>query len=136
MSEEKETTSTEAPVGTSAPAGGKDPHRDAERAKESSEGDQGQPIKQPEDQGAGDQNEQTPTPEEQASADDADATKAEADAATAPTPEEQAELDSMVDYVVKEGDNFPNLPDGTPVNVGDTVKLAKDHPLVTGQQEG
>ena len=56
----------------------------------------------------------------------------EADAATAPTPEEQAELDQMVDYTVREGDEFPDLPDGTPVRAGDVVKLGKDHPLLEG----
>ena len=57
---------------------------------------------------------------------------AEDDAATAPTPEEQAELDQMVDYTVREGDEFPDLPDGTPVRAGDVVRLGKDHPLLEG----
>jgi hypothetical protein len=163
MSEEnQEQRGTETPVtGTSTPAGGNDPHRDAERAKQSSEDDQGQPVAQtasdaPEEQAEDAKNDapetktedttdtsnqdanasqEAPTDADQASADEADATQAEADAATAPTPEEQAETDSMVDYTVKEGDNFLDLPDGTKVNVGDTVMLPKDHPLVTGQEE-
>ena len=66
------------------------------------------------------------------SADDVTTSGEPADAATALTPEEQAELDQMVDYTVREGDEFPDLPDGTPVRAGDVVKLGKDHPLLEG----
>lgn len=38
--------------------------------------------------------------------------------------------DGLVDYVVKEGDTFPNLPDGTPVKTGDTIGLSPDHELL------
>lgn len=119
MSEEKETTSTEAPVGTSAPAGGKDPHRDAEREKESSQEDGGQPIKQPEEetnQGAGDQDQSQdapsgdqsqagPTAEEQASADNADQQAAKAD------------------YKVLQGVEFPR---GTAHEVGAVIQLTEE----------
>ena len=50
--------------------------------------------------------------------------------AQTPTAAEQAEIDEMVDYVVKEGDSFPPLPDGTQVQAGMTIKLSKDHELL------
>lgn len=54
----------------------------------------------------------------------------------APTPEEQAEIDSMVDYTITEATlaEFPTTyPDGRTVAVGDVVKLPANHPLVTAQ---
>jgi hypothetical protein len=57
------------------------------------------------------------------------------------TPEEQAEIDAMVDFTVTEetlGELNANLPaDKEPLKVGDVVKLAKDHPILTrGGGEG
>lgn len=48
---------------------------------------------------------------------------------SAPT---QEEIDAMVDYTITEAtvDQFPPLPDGTVLKVGDVVKLEKNHPLL------
>ena len=48
---------------------------------------------------------------------------------SAPT---QEELDSMVDYTITKETvaQFPPLPDGTVLKVGDVVKLEKGHPLL------
>ena len=50
--------------------------------------------------------------------------------------EVQTEIDNMVDYVVQEGDDFPTLPDGTEVKVGDVVKLDPEHPLLHRNEDG
>ena len=59
---------------------------------------------------------------------------------TGPTPEQQAELDAMVDYTIQEGD-IEKMPEDVRAKflanggkVGDTIKVAKDHPFVTGQE--
>lgn len=55
-----------------------------------------------------------------------------------PTPEEQAEIDAMVDYTITEETvgNFTPQPDGTTYKVGDVVKLPADNPLVAKPTEG
>ena len=49
-----------------------------------------------------------------------------------PTEEEQDEIDGMVDYIITEEtvNQFPALPDGTILEVGDRVSLEKNHPLL------
>lgn len=44
----------------------------------------------------------------------------------------RAEVDQMVDYVITEEtvDQFPPLPDGTELKVGDTIKLSPGHELL------
>lgn len=130
-----DTTNTD--VSKAAPAGGSDPAREhaqaAEAASKVAEGTEtSTPAFEPQPGGGRDESTTLDTETGKPAAPAAPAPQAP----QTPTPEEQAELDSMVDYTVKEGDNFPNLPDGTPVNVGDVVKLPKDHPLVTGQEGG
>ncbi len=58
-----------------------------------------------------------------------------------PTPEEQAEIDAMVDYTIKDGD-IEKMPDDVREKfladggkVGDTIKLSKDHPLLSDGTE-
>jgi hypothetical protein len=157
MSEEnQEQKGTETPVtGTSTPAGGKDPHRDAEREKQSSEGDQGQPVAQPasgdaekQAQEAGNDAPETKTEDTtdtsnqdaNASQDANKAPEGGDQSVTGPTPEQQAELDAMVDYTIQEGD-IEKMPEDVRAKflanggkVGDTIKVAKDHPFVTGQE--
>lgn len=57
-------------------------------------------------------------------------------APSTPTPEEQAEIDSMVDYTITEETleqfNASRAEGMEPFKVGDVVKLAKDHPILTG----
>ncbi len=57
-----------------------------------------------------------------------------------PTPEEQAEIDSMVDYTITEETleqfNASRVEGMEPFKVGDVVKLAKDHPIVATPAEG
>ena len=113
---------TEGPTtGQSTPAGGVDPARDDAREAELDGADAPASTPAPSPDQVQDQSEDDVT----TSGEPADA---EDDAATAPTPEEQAELDQMVDYTVKKGDEF----DGTPVRAGDVIKLGKDHPLLEG----
>lgn len=111
------------------PAGGVDTHAEAreaaEVAQDGAETGSGE-AKAPETENV------PPAPEPTAT----DASTAPGEVLTQPTPEQQAEIDSMVDFTITEetlGEFPATLPDGTPVTVGMVVKLAKDHPLLATQ---
>jgi hypothetical protein len=135
---------TEGPTsGASAPAGGSDPAKEAAIAAQGEVKDgeaKGTPAgnREPENRRPGAEETRTTSGEEETPAATAAETGGDDDEETRePTDEEQKEIDDMVDYTVTEEteDQFPDLPDGTPVKAGDTVKLPKDHPLVTGGTE-
>jgi hypothetical protein len=127
-----ETTGGEAPV--LHPAGGEDKAQEAARAAQGdviqAEPGQGE-EKAPETENV------PPAPESTATGD----STASGEESRPLTPEEQAEIDAMVDFTVTEetlGELNANLPaDKEPLKVGDVVKLAKDHPILTrGGGEG
>ncbi|QDP67623.1 MAG: hypothetical protein Tp172MES00d2C118482111_17 [Prokaryotic dsDNA virus sp.] len=129
---------TEAPTtGQSAPAGGKDPHKEAAREAEKAEGAvadgtaQGAPAFDPvtHRENVTDKSTTSGEPAEEAGDQGGEETRQ-------PTPEEQAELDAMVDYTIKEGD-IEKMPEDVREKflagggkVGDTIKVAKDHPFL------
>lgn len=117
--------------GMSAPAGGHDPHRDAERAAQV-EGGAEEAQNAPEPEKTAETTETTTTAPNDAQAQASDVGEGSREM----TPEEKAEFDSMVDYTITEETleqfNAARAEGMEPFKVGDAVKLAKDHPLVTG----